>query len=504
VRRPRLSLVVASLSVAALTPLAGCGAEKQDRPEVVSTFPADGEVVPGWLAAAHVTFDDRVTVLNEDAASCSAEGLGGGSIPVRVVADPSDPFSVFVIPSNGGHFVPDALHHCTIHEGAVVNGDQHYALDESRFEFTLGARPNLFVTAEDGAVHEIDPLTGASVSTTLPPAGFAARTPFGTHERIWVWLDPAAPGSSALGTFVPGDAAITEIVTLSGETGTVTGGLGMVLSLDGRTLFLTAEDAGTSRAFLHRVDVATRTEIVPSLVLSPTLAGAPATFGPALDTREDRVFVPFSDGAGGGLVALVDVETWVEVDAGPAPGVDALPVEAGAGNAAYEREREHVYMVLSNETIAGIVRLTTDDDPPALDVGTEPTPGRATTVLPLPDGGSVLYGLEGYVDREGVVRAAAGDVDSGTEIIVVDDVGAGSVGADRVVALLLDPGDRRFLVFVENGVTTVLVVYDWDGDETRLVDFDAGVDGAQGLDLGPALGGSIATGATTLTGAFPP
>jgi hypothetical protein len=497
---PRLTLSIAAASLL----LAACGAEKQDRPDVVTTFPADGQVLSGWLAAARVTFDEPVTVLNEDAARCRAEGPDGGSIEMWVFSDPSDPFSVFLVPRGTGNFVPGALHYITLEEGAVVNRDLHYALDEQEFSFFLGPRPHVFVTTEAGAVHEVDPDTGDSVATTLPPPGFVARTPFGTDERLWVWLDPVVPGSSVLGTFVPGDATITETVALAGESGPVLGGRGMELSLMGDTLYVVTEDGGTDRAFVHRIDVATRTEIGPALVLSPALAGDPATFGPALDTKQDRLFVPFSDGAGAGLMAIVDLGAWAEIDGGPGAGVDAFPMAAGAGAAAYEREREHVYVVLSDETTAGILRLTADDTPPEADIGREDTPGRATTVLPLPDGESVLYGLEGYADREGLMRAPAGDPDGAIDLIVDDDVGAGSVGADRVVALLLDPADRRFWVLAENGATTVLVVYDWDSGGTSPVDFDDGVDGAQGLDLGPALGGSIATGATTLPGVFPP
>ena len=116
----------------------------------------------------------------------------------------------------------------------------------------------------------------------------------------------------------------------------------------------------------------------------------------------------------------------------------------------------------------------------------------------------MLYGLEDYANRRGLVRAQAGDVDDATDVIVADDLGLGTIGADRVVGLLLDPGDRRFFVFAENGATTVLVVYDWDSGGVAPVDFDDVVEGSQCLDLGPALGGSIATGATILTGAFPP
>jgi hypothetical protein len=117
----------------------------------------------------------------------------------------------------------------------------------------------------------------------------------------------------------------------------------------------------------------------------------------------------------------------------------------------------------------------------------------------------VLYGLEGYAARDGIVRAPAGNLDGGSPLIVDDDLGAGSVGSDRVVEMLLDPADRRFFVLAENGVTTVLVVYEWSGGNLPTpVDFDAGPAGTQALDLGPALGGSLASGAATLTGAFPP
>ena len=100
---------------------------------MVATFPADGQVLSGWLSTVRVTFDERVTVLNEDAARGSADGPDGGGFAMRVVADPSDPFSVFLIPVDGGHFVPGVENSCTIQEGAVVTASEHYTLDEERF-----------------------------------------------------------------------------------------------------------------------------------------------------------------------------------------------------------------------------------------------------------------------------------------------------------------------------------------------------------------------------------
>lgn len=493
----RIPLLAIALLVAA------CGAGEQKRPVVVSTFPADGQILAGWLAVVRVTFDEPVSILNEAAVTCEAIGPGGGNVGLRLLPDATDPASVLAVPASGGHFVPGLVHLLTVREGAVVNDDEHYLLDEVVVSFTVGPAPNLFLSGDDGNVYEVDPATGTQVAATVPPAGFEAKSPASTDGRLWVWLDPTAPGSSALGTFLPGTATISQTVALSGETGT-RAGRHLVVSADGRTVYATAEDAGTNRLVLHRIDAATQTEIGSGIALSPALAGSPATFRPALDVEGNRLFVPFSDGAGGGFVAVVDLAAFAEIDAGPLAGVDALPVADGAGDCSYDRTREAVYMALSDETTAGLVKIAAGSPPFATAVEREPFTGTPTAVFAQPDGGYVVYGLDGYSGTDGLVRVRASRLDEGFVLPLVDDVGGSPVGCDSVAALLHDPTAARFYAFADDGSTPVLALFDFFDDTPPIqVDLDAGTDGVQAIDLSAATGGALVTGATVLLGATP-
>ena len=496
--RPRpLRALCACLAAAAVSACGGSGGG-QDRPEVVSTFPTTGQSLGGFPAYVRVVYDERVHVLNDEAARVTAyPATGAVAVPVHLYPDPANDHAILVVPEGGGHFEPNALHRVAILEGAVVNDNDHYRLDRYDLSFVVGARPSLFVGSDDGHVYEVDPTTGASIGATAPPAGFLASDVTGADGRVYVWLNPTSPGDSVLASFVPGETTISTTVSLSGETGTRTGA-DLVLSLDGRVLYATARDAGTNRLFLHRVDAATGTEIGPAIALSPALSPAVATFRPAVDLRRDRLYVPFGDGAGGGRLAVVDVAAWQELDVGPGVGVDALPLPDGAGPAAYEPLQDFVYVLLSDETSAGFVVVGPSDFAqfPAREVA---FPGVPRVAYPVPDGTRFLDGLDGYSGLVGLVQSDSHHINEGFGVEVRDDVGGVLQGSTRVGAIVTDPAAYRFFVLSDDGLRTFLTTYDFEDKDFFQVDLDPATAGVQAISLATSAPGA-ALSATTLFG----
>ena len=473
----RTPLVVRLVLSAALLTSTSCGGfgEKQQRPGVASTFPAANSVSVEWIGQVHVTFDEPVTILNEFAVRLAAQNPVE-SIPCRAYPDYADPRSIYIAPIAEGHFFPNRLHECVVQEGAVINTARHYLLDEVGFYFTTGLAPGFFVTATDGNAYRLDPSTGNSLATFTPPAGFLATLPVATDRRVWVWLDRIAAGDDELGTFAPGDATIT-IVPLSGEVGVRTLG-GLAVSRDGRRVYATAIDGGTGRLRVHRIDAATVAQTA-SLQLVTPVAGSPATFRPTIDPRRDRLIVPYSDGAGGGLLAAVDEVTFTELDAGPNPGVDAYPMPGGAGDTSFDEINDWIFMALSDEPTQGLTYARPDFT--AQGVERETFQGTPRPIFVLPNGGYVVTGLDGYAGTAGIVRSLVEDIDAGFPIPVLDDVGAGLQGSDRVRALVRDPASTRLWVIADDGASSVLASYEWWTEAVVQQDLDTLALGIQAL-----------------------
>ena len=490
------STILCAAALLALTSCGGGGA--QNRPGVTTFFPADGAVLPGFIDTMRVTYDEPIRVLNSRAVQLANDETGE-AIYVEAFADPADVRSILVKPMAGGHYFANARHHFIVQEGAVVNADDHYMLQERSSYFTVGAAPNLVVTSSNGSAFELDTVTGAKLSTTPPPVGWKAREPIGTEGRIWVWLDPLVGVGSNLGTFVPGAAAMT-IVPLSGVGSR--SGVSFAVSLDGRTLYATAIDNGTNRLRVHRINVATRTEILPSIPLSPVLAGSPVSFKPCLDIRRNRLYVPFSDGLGGGRIAVVDLRTFAELDVGPGPGVDALPTPDGAGDLAYEPFRDLFYMLLEDEATPGFVLIGPTDF--AQFPAREPTlQGAPHSLFVTPEGRFVVQGLDAYDTTLGIARTDTLDLNEGFTFPVLDDVGGVLQGSDRVTVMINDPVLTRFHLFSSDGVESWLADYEWYPSQVVQLDLDGITAGVQALGLAPGVPG-VVTGAAYPLGVFAP
>jgi hypothetical protein len=493
---PRAAALAAVLPLLAV---AGCGGSGQDRPSVVDVFPADGSVLVGWLGCIRVTYDEPVEILSDRAARVAADDVDDGGVAVRILPDPEDPASILIVPDLGGHFFPNEEHHLVVQQGAVVNGSDHYPLEEFEFTFTVGAAPNLFLVSSNGNVYEVDPATGAQVFVTVPPVGTTVEAIAGSDGRVWVWLDAA--GDDVLASFVPGTALISEAVVLSGYTGTRSGAR-LVLDPSGRTLYATARDEGTNRLRVHRIDVATQTE-TGSIELSPPVVPLDPDFQPAIDVERDRLFVAVAAGDGG-FLAVVDLDTFTEEDVGPGPGVDAVPLDDGAGDAAYEPARDVYYVLLEDEATPGFVLIGPEDF--AQFPAREPTlVGAPEAIFATPEGSWLLQGVSGYspATMQGLVFSDADEIGEGFGLTVVDDTGAGPEGSTRVGVLLRDPTATRFFAFADDGVESVLAAFDFDDGDLEQVDLDLGTPGTQSIDLSLSVPG-VVVAATTLSGACAP
>jgi hypothetical protein len=498
-RPARLAAASTFLAAAVALGIGGCGAggiEAQDRPDVVSTFPAQGAVLPGWLAGVRFTLDEPVRVLNKKAV---AVWVNGDAIDANVIEDPSDPRSVLVV-TEGGRFTPGFEHRVSLLEGAVVNSRDHYLYNEFAITFTLGPRPHVFVGTSAGELRELVAADGTLVATTAVPVGYLAKQVLGADDEVFAWLDKTGVGDDLLAYFVPG-AGSTTTIPLAGETGERVA-LGLALSIDGRTLYATTADRGTNTMRVHRIDTATRAELAPSLVLATSVAGS--TFvarRPAIDTLRNRLYVAQDDGAGGGTLSVVDLATFTEVDVRPGAGTSSVLAD-GAGDLTFGIDTDRLWMTIADEPNAGLVVI----DP--VSFATYEAREQEFTLGPIasaltPDERYFLQGLDGYAGLTGLVRSSTFEIGDGFGFDVRDDVGGTLQGSSSVRAIVADPGSSVMLLFATGSGKTILTAYEWLDESVSQLDLDFGVDGVQGVSLATSAPGDVLC-ATFLAGAHAP
>ncbi len=129
----RLLLAVLLLAACA-APFAACGGKK-NRPVVIASMPAQGAMVPGLVSEIEITYDEAVTILNPNDVRVSA---GGVFIPVRMEQRLGTPCCVYLRPSTSVTFPPNQLLVVRMIQGAVINADLQYALEEQVISFTTG------------------------------------------------------------------------------------------------------------------------------------------------------------------------------------------------------------------------------------------------------------------------------------------------------------------------------------------------------------------------------
>jgi hypothetical protein len=495
----RAPFVLASAAAALSLFVSGCGSalgiQDQHRPHVVSVFPADGQVLSGWLGEIHVTFDEPVEILDLTAVGVFSDNE---QVIAQAYADPSDPKSIVILPL-GGHFDPGQYHSVGVREGAVVNAEGHYLEDEFDWSFTAGPRPDVFVASSNGNVYELRPDTGAQVAVTTPPAGFRADAVIGSDDEVFVWLKNTGVGSDALAYFVPGAATMTTI-PLAGETG-FRFGMGFALAVDAKTLYVTARDAANQKVRVHRVSTATRTETLSSLELTPLTPLPALTRRPAVDLIRSHLLVAHADGAGAGLLSVVDLKTFTQLDATAIPGL-AAEIRDGAGNLDYGPITDRIWMTLPERPSAA---LDVIDPVTFAQFGTSEltlTQGPISSIL-TPDERFFVQGLSNYTGTAGLVYSQTREIGNGFPQNVLDDVGGVLQGSNKISAIVYDPGSPDLLAFASNGTSTVMCIFDVTNYDVVQIDADLITPGTQGIGLATTAPGTIVS-ATFLRGALAP
>ncbi len=203
--------------------------------------------------------------------------------------------------------------------------------------------------------------------------------------------------------------------------------------------------------------------------------------------------MPFSDGAGGGFMAVVDLGTFAELDAGPGPGVDALPTPSGSGPMSYEPIASYIFLLAagaSNPTFNLIGPYDFDQFP----VSESLIQGTPISLYVTPDGRYVVQGLDGYDGVAGLVRSDADDIGQGFAVPVLDDVAGVLRSSNRVPVMIDDPALTRFHAISSNGAASFIEDYEWDDADVVQIDLDLLTPGVQAISLAGSVPGMV-TGA---------
>lgn len=472
------------LLAAALTLLvvAGCGWGAPDRPNVIATFPVDGEVLTSPLGAVRVTYDVPVRILNPREL---VVWQGWGPVPTVVARDPGDPNSILAWPAAGYAFLPGSSL-LEVSPGLAVNADDQYSLNPVNVYFTVGAADRGFFAVPHAVVEVgLDLFDGRG--TTATPGGreplAVASVPDGAAGRVWVQLADDGGTGEALASFQPGNA-VMEAVALTFEPG---GGLSATApalgtSPSGQEVYAAYRDVGLGRVRLARVTSPGGIE-TGSLVLSPPASEDPWPRGLSVTDEGDTVWVACSGGAGGRLVAVATT-AFAEIDLGPDPGVDGLPLPLGAGPIALSRG----LVVVAPETAASADLVAIDTDDLDVDAYASPTLGAPTALLSTWDQDWVLEGLAGYTGGAGLVVRAAGVLDDPQPLVVSDRTAGADPAATAVRALAGYPGTPRALVLLDDDS---VAVFTWTSEWVQ-VDLDPDTVEIEAADLSTVAAGARA------------
>lgn len=483
------------LPVVLLLASCGNGGEEQDRPVVVSTWPANGENRDGMVRQIRVTYDDPITVLNQNSVVLST---GGVQIPLWFGTDPDDPHSLLFEAIPGFSFVPgDAS--MWVGAGLEQNQHEHYRLEDFNLFFRQGLQFSLFFAVPSpAAVHEVDADEFALTTVTPTPGGrqpiAMAGSAIGDQERMWVQLESGGGTGRSVALFDVGQTAMTEVALTVGAGGDLVAEAPTIrLGGDGRTVYAAFRDTAEQRVRLAAIDVVTGIE-VDSLLLSPPATASTRPLGLVPNFQTGAVDLTVATGAGDFLVR-VQTDPLEEVDLdpdGPALGL-ALPDGAGPISG------------YSNLRVVSPLGATTADltiaDPGAgvESLNESEIPGRPNVLFVTLDGIWIFQGLTDYVGDEALAIRWDGDITSANPRAVTADAGPGTPAATAVVSITNYPGRPRILVLFDNEVASVVDLVDgfW-----LQADLDDALDGEQGADVSTVAPG--ATFVTFLPPALPP
>ncbi len=475
----RFTRSLAWLTLLPLVLLCACGTGDQDRPEIVSTWPAQGSVSDGAVPYIRVTYDEPVRFLNPNDVRVL---LNGAFLSVTTIRYADEPRNIYIAINGRSGFPSLSTVSARIIEGLVVNADNHYALDEFAVGFSTGIEQSL-LAGESGAVSLISRLTGGTLLTLPTPGG---RDPVGVVSitragvrRIWVQLEDGGGTGEVLATFVPGDGAMTIVPLTTGGGDLSSGGPTLAVGPRGRELWAAFRDEATGRVRVHAVDTATLTEVA-----TVELEGVPAsasTTATGLDFQPGaaptRLNISAEDGATGTL-AIVEIDSFTEVDqdTGTA-GIQGLTLPAGAGPTVTTSTRT----VIANGAGSDATIVPLNSSVITESAGT--VTGTTRAIIRSPNSFITLQGLTGFAGLEAMqLRRSATAYNIPEAVEVSDDVGGVSLGATDVQALTFLAAGDIFIVVLDTPTGPMLTEWDYNSSNgvVTQIDLDDVTPGVQG------------------------
>ncbi len=476
----RTSTLVTAALVAALCLMSACGNGGEQRPYVVSTWPANGEVVQGALPYIRVTYNEPVSFLNP---SDLRVHINDALSAVSVARFPEEPNSVYLLPRGRSAFAPDSVISVLVIQGFVINRERHHADDLFFVAFRSEGEPSLPV-GESGQVSLVDCLTGVTLESVPTPGG---RDPVGVlstlvagTRRIWVQLASGAGVAESLAWFEPGDAAMTTLSLSSAGTDLTATTSAMALGPFGGELYVAYRDETSERVRVLLIDTAAASELAAVELASVAANALTTPTGMAITegTGASRFHVSAADGATGTLAAI-DRATFAEVDfEDGALGVQGIALLGGGGPTA----------VASSTTVVASPASTDADVVPAggptvAAVGA--LSGTTTVIARAPDGALTLQGLAGYAGMEALQqRTRTGSFDDPTAVEVSDLLGLTSQAATAVLGVSFFTSGDRFVVILDTPTGALLTEWTYaNGGTLEQVDLDDATAGIQALPL---------------------
>lgn len=480
-----------------LAVLAACGAAAQDRPVVVGSFPANGQLLTAGLSEIKVVYDEPVTLLNPYDVQVLASSV---QLPAFPSQRPGEPNAVYIQLEPGWWFPADTTIYVQMVQGAVVNAQQHYADEVQVVRFDLGPEPPVPV-GHPGKVTLLDVADFTVAASLDTPAGREAvgllATARGAGRRIWVQLDNGAGTGEALAWFAPTDVAMTPITLATGGGDLTAQSAAIRLGPLGRFLYAAYRHEDTGGVRLYKIDVETGAEVAQLALASVPTSGTTRPAGITIDDTATLLLVSCHDGATGTL-AYVDLLGFVEKDRDEVlPGTQGVSLPNGAGALTYVAANSAIAAAGADEVT--FVATATDQ---VVEAPSDLT-GTTVDILRTGDGVLLLEPLSGYAQGQALqVRSLLSSYRVATGLVLSDDLGGVSAGATDALAMSALSTQPSFLVLLASpgGRLVTRVTYDF----TTLVqdDLNPAITGVQVVDVQAVVPDATVLGHNT--GAFAP
>ena len=486
VRGMRASLLLLPL----LLCLPGCGLGEQDRPVLVSTWPAQGQLVSGPIQQIRATYNEPVTILNPFDTKLYISNV----LTLSVVSqDPDDPYSILIKPAIGASWPTNANYGINLIQGAVVNAQQHYASSLYAWDFNVAPELSIPVT-QPGQVTLFAAALLLADGGTPTPAGrdpvVALRTLAGGVPRVWVQLDNGNGVGEALARYAPGDGGMVPIALSTSGGDLLAERAALALGPEGTWLYAAYRDEAAGQARLAKISVETGLEVDSLLLTSIPAGAATSPQGIAIHESEPTLYVSAADGATG-TIAVVDLDTFLEVDLDDdVADVQGVTLEVGAGPIFQAGDVLTVSLPGGNDVTtvrisSGLVATNT----------TSTVTGTAINILRSLNGNVSLQPLAGFSDELAlVIRYIGTTYTNPTGLVVSDDIGGVSTGATDVVAMQQRGATTRFLMILSTPTGLIMTSWQQSGNTFVQEDLDDATDGIQAVDVEALIPGATSLG----------